>query len=287
MKPLGNAQVTGGRREGIGFAAPSLETTLRAVPRFVAEAQRIPSGSVINVAHVEDVAIGRRLAAIDALCAAGLRPRPIISTRRIRSRGELRQLLDELLGQRGLKQVLVVGGDPDTAAGPYATALDLLRSSELATAGLEGIMLPGFPDSHPSLRGPALLDLLAHKAEAVQALGAAAEITTQLCLDPHRVLEWIAEARNRGITVPIRVGVPAPSSVEQLARFAALCRVPMTDRDIDEQGWLGANGRTDPGAFLTTLGAGLAPELGPVGLHLYPLGNLPGALGWVASVSGG
>lgn len=267
----------------VSFAHPAFETTVRGAHRFVTHAAQIPSGSPINLAFVEDISLEERLAAIDALLAAGLVPRPIISTRRIGSSTELSRLLHEVVERRGIEDLLVVGGDPAVAAGPFGTALELLTSTEFNAVPLVSVGLPGFPDNHPVLPPKEQLDLLQAKVAVLQEAGRSVEITTQICLDPLAVLRWIEAVRSRGILAPIRVGIPAPSTVQRLLRFSELCRVDTRVDDVLRHDWMldGESQATDPGAFIETLDAGLPSEQGAVGVHAYPMGDLPGTLRWL------
>lgn len=271
--------------EHIDFTTPSFETTVRQVGQFVDVADQMPINAPINVAFVEEISIAQRLAAISALAAAGLRVRPIVSARRIASEAQLVELLDGISGELAIRELMIVGGDPTEPAGPYATALELIQSTPITEADLRLIGLPGFPKEHPTTSSAVLLDHLTAKVEAIEATGRAVEITTQLCLDPAAVQEWITKVRASGITAPIRIGVPAPTTTAKLLRFCALCKVDATQQDLQRHGWLADQdaGLVDPGAFLRSLTRMLTPELGPIAAHIYPMGDTGAALTWLSS----
>ncbi|MFD6813473.1 methylenetetrahydrofolate reductase [Enteractinococcus coprophilus] len=267
------------------FTTPSFETTVRQVGQFVDVADRMPGDAPINVAFVEEISVAQRLAAIRTLSAAGLRVRPILSARRLASEAQLGELLETSCGKLGLQEVMIVGGDPTEPAGPYATALKLIQSAPITEADLRLIALPGFPKEHPTTSSAVLLDHLAAKVDALEATERAVEITTQLCLDPAAVQEWVTKVRARGITAPIRIGVPAPTTAAKLLRFCALCKVDATQEDLQRYGWLADHDATlvDPGAFLRSLTRMLTSELGPIMAHIYPMGDIGAALTWLSS----
>ena len=53
---------------------------------------------------------------------------------------------------------------------------------------------------------------------------------TQFGFDAGQVLAWLAELRARGLTVPVRVGVPGPAAVRTLLAAAAKCDVRVSAR---------------------------------------------------------
>lgn len=268
------------------FATPSFETTIKDVQQFTAVADRMPAGAPINLAFVEDRSVDDRLAAVDALSAAGLTTRPILSARRIASEAELVQLLEGSVAKRGIRELFIAGGDPTHPVGPYGTALELIQSEPLASAELELIGLPGFPQQHPEVTVETLLDHLVEKVEAIETSGRRAEITTQVCLDPDALHAWITQLRDRGVTAPIRIGIPAPVAAESLLRFCRMCKLEVTHDDLVRHGWLpdDVSMVADPAAFIDTLAHLLVAEHGEVAVHVYPMGDVPSALEWLSQL---
>ncbi len=271
----------------IDFTTPSCETTVRQVEQFIAVADHIPVGSPINVAFVEDLPTADRLAGIRALTAAGLRVRPILSARRIRSEAQLGELIRGITDDLAIRELLIVGGDPTEPAGPYATARELIRSSPITDSSIELIGLPGFPKEHPTTPPHILLEHLVEKVQAIEATGRDVEITTQLCLDPHAVHAWLTNVRAHGIAAPIRIGVPAPATASRLVRFCQLCKVDATIQQLRRFGWVGDTNTTiaHPAAFLRTLSQLLQSGSGTILAHIYPMSDLRAAFSWFLSLS--
>lgn len=270
----------------LDVTAPSCETTVRQVPQFLSVADRIPWDAPLNVAFIEELSVSARLTALGELAAAGYRVRPIISARRIVSESQLQQLLDGMTQELGIGELLIVGGDPTQPAGPYATARELIESVPMSDPAVTLVGLPGFPKEHPVMSSASLLDHLVQKVQVLEASGRATEITTQVCLNVDAVLAWIRQVRARGIAAPIRIGIPAPTTAAKLLRFCTLCQVNVTADDLERFGWLdGADaGATSPSAFLTALAQQLTPDDGPMSTHVYPMGDVPAALAWWASL---
>ncbi len=270
------------------FRSISLETTVKGTSRFVQAAGQIPADALINLAYIGTDSLEERLQAIDALRTAGLRPRPIVSARRMRSAAELEAFLEGAIRQRGLRRLFVVGGDPHTPVGPFEGALALIRSGALDALPLEGVCLPGHPEGHPVIPAERLMEHLCTKAQALTGRGFAIDITTQICLDPVAVVDWIGAVRAQGIEAPIRVGVPSPCTVADMLRFCRLCRVEASAEALARHGWLNpaATQQIDPSHFIATLLDALAtdPARGRIHLHLFPMTALPDALAWFSHV---
>ena len=239
------------RPEVLNFSTPSFETTVNDAQQFVAAADSIPAHSAIIVGHAEETSMADQLTCVDALRTAGLTARPMLSARRVGSEDELSALLNEL-DQRNIDEVPVMG-------------------------------LPSFSNSRPTA-SPANFDQLTGKVHALQTAGLNVEIITQVSLDPDAVVDWISALRQRGITEPIRVGIPAPAPAEDLVRF---CQERGGDADVEKlihYGWLPdeVSQIADPAAFVEVLAQRLTADAGEVGVHVYPMGDVEAALEWLA-----
>jgi len=85
-------------------------------------------------------------------------------------------------------------------------------------------------------------------------------IVTQFTFDADRVLDWLKELRARGITAPVRIGVPGPAGIKRLSRLI---------------------GTAGPDKLVDTLADGVRPEHGMVRLHFYPFGGLKKTVEWI------
>ncbi|MDO4906018.1 MAG: hypothetical protein Q4A16_10840 [Lautropia sp.] len=266
------------------FQSISLETTVKGSARFVRAAAQIPSDALINVAYIGTDSLQERLQAIDELRAAGLTPRPIVSARRMPSVEELKAFLQGVVHQRGLRRLFLVGGDPAMPVGPFEGASSLIESGVLDGLLLDGICLPGHPEGHPVIPREQLMGHLLRKVQALEARGFPVDITTQICVDPVAVVDWIRAVRAQGIQAPIRVGVPSPSTVDEMLRFYRLCRVETTAGALARHGWISTvdPNRVDPDHFIGTVSTAMSArsDLGRVHLHLFPMMTLPDALAW-------
>jgi methylenetetrahydrofolate reductase (NADPH) len=111
-------------------------------------------------------------------------------------------------------------------------------------------------------------------------------VITQVEFDAHRVLAWVAEVRDHGVELPIRVGVPGPASVKLLLGFASRLGISTSTTIAKKYGLSVTNllGKAGPEHFIRDLQGGLDPaKHGVVKLHFYTFGGFKTTAEWIAS----
>lgn len=266
------------------FENPSLETTARGTKRLIHAASPLPRGASVNIAFIGSESCGDRIAAIDLLLSSGVFPRPIVSARRLESKDVLRSFLYQAVQLRGVRSIFLVGGDPSRPKGPFKDSLDVITGRFLDMTGIETVGIAGYPEGHPAISDEVLSESLRRKVGALTSRGLRVEITTQLSFDSSAVITWIERVRRMGIDAPIRVGIPSPATVHRMLEFARRCHVKTSAHLLQRCGWNVAPFLKSAGSdqFLADLLKSTDhSDLGPVHLHLYPLGDLSKALQWL------
>jgi methylenetetrahydrofolate reductase (NADPH) len=141
------------------------------------------------------VAVARRLTARGHSVAVHL------AARMVRDRAHLDELLAAMAHAR-VEDVFLMGGDATPPQGPYPSAVDLLPEICDHPQRPRDIGIAGYPEGHPLIDAGALAEALDEKSEL------ASYITTQLCFDAEAVLAWIRATRQRGVSLPVLVGLP-------------------------------------------------------------------------------
>ena len=143
----------------------------------------------------QSVAVARRLRALGHPVTVH------VAARMVRDRAHLDDLL-VAMGQSGIDDVFLIGGDATPPHGEYSSAADLLPLVSEHPRRPRAIGIAGYPEGHPVIDAGTLADALDRKSEL------ATYIVTQLCFDPEPVFAWIRDTRERGIGLPVLVGVP-------------------------------------------------------------------------------
>jgi methylenetetrahydrofolate reductase (NADPH) len=264
----------------------SMEMTGKDVAKVENAARVIPPGTRINVTFLENEDLAMRVAAAAAVKRLGFTPVPHISARRLKSQEMLEEFLTGLRDVGATENVFSVGGDPAVPLGPYEDSLALIESGVLQQYGVKHVSIGGYPDGHPDIATDVLWSALEKKAAALSRLDLPGAVITQVDFDVDRVLSWVAEVREHGVELPIRVGVPGPASVKLLLGFAGRLGISTSTTIAKKYGLSVTNLLTKAGPenFIRDLRAGLDPgQHGVVKLHFYTFGGFKTTAEWIAS----
>jgi methylenetetrahydrofolate reductase (NADPH) len=263
----------------------SLEMTGKDAAKLADARNSIPRGTRINVTFLENEDARLRLDAARAVKQAGCVPVPHIPARRLRSPQMLEEFLAALAAEGATDSVFVVAGDPAVPLGPYEDALAVIESGLLQRYGVRDVGVSGYPDGHPAISDVALWTALEGKVAALARLGLPGSVITQFGFDVDPVVSWIEAVRDRGIGLPIRVGVPGPAGVRRLLTYAARFGVGTSAGIARKYGFSITNlmGTAGPDRFIRALGDAYDPRRhGEVKLHFYTFGGLKPTAEWIA-----
>jgi methylenetetrahydrofolate reductase (NADPH) len=179
----------------------SFETVARRAGELADVRDVLPPGTRVAIPHLDGDDLPTLVDAAHTVRELGFVPVPHLAARRLESAAGLAGL------RAATDQLFVVGGDPTVARGPFPDALALIESGLLAEHGFRSIGLPVYPSGHPAIDDEVLWTDLQAKAAVLGAQGLSASVTTQFAA-PSAVRAWLASARQRGIVLPVRVGVP-------------------------------------------------------------------------------
>jgi methylenetetrahydrofolate reductase (NADPH) len=267
----------------------SLEMTGKDIPKLEEARDIIPRGTRINVTFLDNEDLPMRLAAAKAIRESGFVPVPHISARRLHSAAMLEEFLAALQADGTVENVFVVGGDPPRPHGPYEDSLTVIQSGLLERYGVRHVSVSGYPEGHPGLPDQALWSALEDKTAALGAQQIPGTVITQFGFDADPVLAWIEAVRDRGIDLPVRVGVPGPAGVRRLMNYAARFGVGTSASIARKYGFslTSLMGTAGPDRFIQALAHDYDPQRhGQVKLHFYTFGGLRATSEWIADFRG-
>lgn len=268
----------------------SIEMTGKDVEALRGAQGILPPGTRVNVTYLGNEDLPLRLGAAAAVREAGLRPVPHISARRLGSAAELEKFLAALADAGAVEDLFVVGGDPAEPMGPYPDSLAVIRSGLPAGYGARHISIAGYPEGHPDIPDEVLWSSLLAKTAALEDQGLDASIITQFGFDTAPALAWLEELRGRGVTAPVRIGVPGPAGIKRLLGYARRFGVGTSAGIAQKYGFSLTNllGTAGPDRFLRELAAAWNPARhGTVQLHFYTFGGLRATAEWVRDFHAG
>jgi methylenetetrahydrofolate reductase (NADPH) len=263
----------------------SLEITARDVDAFKQVAPSLPPDTPVSVTFLPGEEPAARIAAAAAVRELGFEPMPHFSARRIESHAEFESYLQAVVQQAKVRRCFVIAGDRDTPAGPFADSSALIATGCFEKAGIKAIGIAGHPDGHPHMSAEQRWDILRKKAADIEGRGMASLIVTQFGFDAGSVLVWLKELRERGLGMPVRVGVPGPAGIKTLLRFAARCGVEASASVMAKYGLSITQllGTAGPDRLVDALSERISSEHGRVRLHFYPFGGLERTVEWIRS----
>ena len=250
----------------------SIEATRPSGSEVAQLGEILPSGTSVYVTAIPKAAPDETVAAAVALRGVGLEPVIHIAARRLASADALQDVMRRLTGEAGVRRLLVIGGDIDTA-GPYADALALIQKSDLRRNGIEEIGIGAYPEGHPRIPTARLEASLDEKIASATAQGLRVNIVTQFSFSGEHIIIWLKQLRVSGIKNRVGIGLAGPTSVRALIRYAKRCGVSTSLRGLASGMATSLVGNVGPDRIIETLTAS-QHELGETRLHYFSFGGV-------------
>jgi methylenetetrahydrofolate reductase (NADPH) len=213
-----------------------------------------------------------------ALVGHGYTVAPHLSAQQIRDRDHLADIVARCR-EAGITDVFVVGGDPTDEPTEFRHAHDLLVALHELDHGFADIGIGGHPEGHPTASTEILFQALKDKAPL------ATHIKTQIVFDPAVILTWARELRNRGIDLPVQVGVPGAVHRQKLLRVSGGLGIGESAKFLKKQQSLFWRFFVPGGYSPNKIIAGLAPHIGKPdntieGFHVFTFNDLGPTEAW-------
>lgn len=279
---------TSGRPSGLArlLNSASLELGANRPQDVDAIAAKLPQGTRVFVSHLPRHALGQSLLTARRIQDSGLSAIPHIAARRVAARDELAAFLRGGPDGFRIRRALLIGGDLDEPAGPYADAEAVLADPALAAAGLEEIYFAVYPEAHPRISDEALEQALRRKIARAEAMGLCVNLITQLCFAPDRIIACMDRLTARYPKVAVHIGFAGPTSLTSLARYAQTCGVAASFGSLMRMGGGGFKLATssDPLRELEPVAARLEALDAPTirRAHFFAFGGAVATADWIA-----
>lgn len=217
------------------------------------------------------------LVAAEELAAAGYTAVPHLAARMISGREELGEI-SARLQQAGITRVFVPGGDVDPV-GDYADAFSLLEDLTVLGRPFPHVGIAGYPETHPKIADDLTIQSMWDKRRH------ATHVVSNLSFDADVVGIWVRRMRDRGITMPLLLGLPGPIDRTKLLTMATRIGVGESTRFLSKNkgmfARLAAPGGFTGERFLRQCAEFAArPELMVEGLHLFTFNQVAETEAW-------
>ncbi len=218
----------------------------------------------------------------ERLSGRGYRVVPHVSARLVEDEAHLEKVVARLTAC-GIDDIFVPAGDAERPVGRFDSALSLLEQIDALGRPFKRIGITGYPESHPEISDDVTVQAMWDKRHY------ATYIVSNLCFDAATLRRWIRRVRDRGVVLPIYLGLAGPLERAKLLNIAGKIGVGESARFLSgHAGWflrLGAPGGYNPARLLDRIGATLVEPASIVeGIHLFTVNQLTETEPWRQSV---
>ena len=273
------------------LAGFSIETTPGAAARTESYGALLAPGTTVNVTFLAGSDFADTIATVKRLGDEGLHPVPHITARGVPARADLAEWLDQLQGETGVDEALLIAGGQDKPLGEFDNTMQLLETGLFEGHGIRRIGVAGHPEGSPDFSGEAAMRALLDKNAWARQTGCEMYIATQFVFEAKPVIEWDRRIRAAGITLPIHIGMPGLATLKTLLAHARICGIGPSVRILTRQA---ANltkllSLRAPDRLVADLAAWKAqdPQCGVARVHFYPLGGMRKTAAWAYAVLDG
>jgi methylenetetrahydrofolate reductase (NADPH) len=241
------------------------------------QAKHLPNGATVSVTASPAKGMDATLDLAEALQQLGFTVVPHLSAKLVVDRTHLERMLDRL-NRLGIARVFVMGGDGEEPSEFY-DGFSLLTAMDEIGHNLSEIGIAGYPEGHAVIPASALSMALLDKQPL------ASSMTTQMCFRGKTIVDWLADQRKAGITLPVSLGMPGVADRTRLLKISARIGVGGSMRFLRKNtgvvGRFVRPGSYNPAELLEQLGSALDdPILGIDGVHIFTFNSCESTEGW-------
>ena len=240
--------------------------------------EHVPRDRTLTVTASPAKGIEDTVVLAERLTKHGYRAVPHLAARMVSGRTELSEIASRLTAA-GVDTVFVPGGDQDPPAGDYTSALELLEDLTAIGRPFSEVGITGYPESHPTISDDLTVQSMWDKRQH------ASHVVSNLSFDPATIELWVRRMRQRGITLPILLGIPGPVERTKLLAMATRIGVGDSTRFLAKHkgtfARLAAPGGFTGERFLERCASSLSqPEARVAGLHVYTFNQVAETESW-------
>lgn len=240
-------------------------------------AAHVPGGRMLTVTASPNRGLEPTLALSVQLAGLGYEAVPHLAARMVTDAAHLGDIVARLQ-EAGITRVFVPSGDGQQA-GVYPDAVALLTGLAALGSPFPYVGITGYPESHPTIPDDLTVQAMWDKRRH------ATEMVSNLAFDPRVVETWLARVRQRGVSLPLWLGVPGRVDPARLLGVATRIGVGESARFLVKNrrtvARLAAPRGFDAESFLRRLAPTLARDESVIaGLHVFTFNQVAETEAW-------
>tara|TARA_X000000368_G_scaffold339154_1_gene277252 strand:- start:388 stop:1239 length:852 start_codon:yes stop_codon:yes gene_type:complete len=207
----------------------SIEVTPRAVAKIENLSDLIPSGTLIYIAHIEGTPIDEMVKTARKINDQGYTTMPHFPARIIKDKNTLKDWILKYQNEANVYNALLLGGGVNKPYGEYDSSIQLIESELFDLAGFKKLYIAGHPEGNkdidPDGSTKNVDEALSWKNKFKDRTDADMAITTQFCFDSKTVINWANDIKDKGIDIPVHIGIAGPAKLQTLLKYSLECGV--------------------------------------------------------------
>jgi len=243
--------------------------------------QHLPPGSSVSVTCSPTKGIEPTLELSARLNGDGHHAVPHIAARLVEGREHVEKIAARI-NEHAITEIFVVGGDPDPV-GPYVDGLSLMRDLLPLCHTVRTVGVPSYPDHHTVIPDAALDDALLAKQALIGEFGLQGFSSTQMCFSVKTIEQWLVRQRERGLVLPIHLGVPGAVERTRLLSLGTRLGIGSSLRYLRKNSGailrMFSPASYDPNKLIAPISR-RADELNISALHLFTFNSIESTAAW-------
>ena len=207
----------------------SIEVTPRSANKIECFADVLPENTRVYIAQINIDDIPEMIVTAKRLKDEGFEVMPHFPARMIKNNTVLNELISMYQNEAGVDEALLLAGGLPNPAGDYNSSIQLIESGLFDKAGFKRLHVAGHPEGNkdidPDGSNKNVSEALSWKQEFSNRTDASMAITTQFCFDANVVKKWAGTIKDRGVDIPIHIGIAGPAKLQTLLKFSIECGV--------------------------------------------------------------
>jgi methylenetetrahydrofolate reductase (NADPH) len=267
----------------------SIEVIPRSAAKIESFADILPKNTRVYIAHIETEDIAAMVATAKRLNDEGFTVMPHIPARIIKNQAMLNDWISMYQNEAGVDEALLLAGGSKKPAGDFDSSIQLIESGLFDKAGFKRLHIAGHPegsiDIDPSGGTENVSEALSWKQEFSKRTDASMAIATQFCFDAEVVKKWTDDIKEKGIDIPIHIGIAGPAKLQTLLKFSIECGIGASMKVLTKR----AKDLTKlllpykPTQILNELAEykSIDPKLNIEQVHFFPIGGIKQTVDWL------
>jgi methylenetetrahydrofolate reductase (NADPH) len=267
----------------------SIEVIPRSAAKIESFADILPKNTRVYIAHIETEDIAAMVATAKRLNDEGFTVMPHIPARIIKNQAMLNDWISMYQNEAGVDEALLLAGSSKKPAGDFDSSIQLIESGLFDKAGFKRLHIAGHPegsmDIDPSGGTKNVSEALSWKQEFSKRTDASMAIATQFCFDAEVVKKWTDDIKEKGIDIPIHIGIAGPAKLQTLLKFSVECGIGASMKVLTKR----AKDLTKlllpykPTQILNELAEykSIDPKLNIEQVHFFPIGGIKQTVDWL------